>query len=737
MFLSALMDNLSDAFIATDMDLNIVHWNNAARVMYGWSSDEVLGRSIQEVIKTEYLDGDAGSALQQIMIDGVWINQVVQSRKDGGKISVHSTVSIMKSDTGQMVGLTAVNRDITEQKMSDERFRQTFESAPNAIILVNQKGDIVQVNSQVEKYFGYQPEELIGQSVDRLVPQRYSTVHPGHRTGFFSKPQVRPMGVGRDLYALRKDGSEFPVEIGLAPIITQDGTLVCATIVDITERIQADERFRLAVEAAPNAIIMVDQTGNIILVNSQVEKYFGYQRNELIGESIDRLVPQRYTDIHPEHRAGFFSSPKMRAMGVGRDLYALRKDGSEFPVEIGLAPIDTHGGMYVLSTIVDITERKRTEEETSRLNKELEAFAYSVSHDLRAPLRGIDGFSGMLADKYASVLDEKGVHYLSRIHANVKRMGQMIDDLLLLARMTSHDLRRENVNISTIANEILDELLSQTPGRSISFEVEEQIEDWCDTGLIRIVLQNLLGNAWKFTTKREDALIQFGRAPRDRFGKARRDEADRSRLHRRDYAGGAWGPSAALDDGPWRDEAPALARRDGEVWLLWHSDRTGRWELWARVHHGSDWGAPQRITARPEADKDPAVLADGTNLRVFWRRERIAPEYRSRTVDTGDVEALENLGRLRDRLHFTYDAAREDHDWYARDVAGLYLEPPPGTPDAVVEDVLERARSYVAPFCPATVRLVAIAARPPRSVDFFTDGFDADNPLVDDFEDDV
>jgi PAS domain-containing protein len=98
------------------------------------------------------------------------------------------------------------------------------------------------------------------------------------------------MGVGRDLYALRKDGSEFPVEIGLAPIITQDGTLVCATIVDITERIQADERFRLAVEAAPNAIIMVDQTGNIILVNSQVEKYFGYQRNELIGESIDRLV---------------------------------------------------------------------------------------------------------------------------------------------------------------------------------------------------------------------------------------------------------------------------------------------------------------------------------------------------------------------------------------------------------------------------------------------------------------
>ena len=518
MYLSTLMDNLSDAFIATDMNLNIVHWNNAAKVMYGWSSDEVLGRSIQEVIKTEYLKGDDESALQQIMIEGVWVDKVVQPRKDGGKISVYSTVSVMKNDKGQMVGLTAVNRDITEQKMSEERFRQAFESAPNAIILVNQNGAIVQVNSQVEKYFGYQSDELIGQSVDRLVPQRYSTGHPGHRAGFFSDPKVRPMGVGRDLYALRKDGSEFPVEIGLAPIITQEGTLVCATIVDITERIQADERFRLAVEAAPNAIIMVDQTGNIILVNSQVEKYFGYKRDELIGESIDRLVPQRFTEIHPKHRAGFFSSPQMRAMGVGRDLYALRKDGSEFPVEIGLAPIDTHDNMYVLATIVDITERKRTEEETSRLNKELEAFAYSVSHDLRAPLRGIDGFSGMLADKYASVLDERGAHYLSRIQANVKRMGQMIDDLLLLAQMTSHELQREKVNLSMIANEIMDELISQEPERNVNFEIEEQVEDWCDAGLIRIVLQNLLGNAWKFTARREDAVIQFGRAPKDRFG---------------------------------------------------------------------------------------------------------------------------------------------------------------------------------------------------------------------------
>jgi PAS domain S-box-containing protein len=398
LYLSSLVDNLSDAFIATDINFNITQWNKAAESMYGWRADEVLGHPIGDLIKTEYVEGDRVDAVQKITSAGIWSDKVFQNRKDGRKVFVFSTVSQVKSETGELLGLVAINRDITEQEL-------------------------------------------------------------------------------------------------------------------------AEERFRLAVESAPNAIIMVNQHGEIILLNSQTEKYFGYQRHELIGTSVDKLVPLRYTAIHPGHRADFLASPQMRNMGVGRDLYALRKDGSEFPVEIGLAPINTHEGTFVLATIVDITQRKKAEQDTHRLNKELEAFAYSVSHDLRAPLRGIDGFSSMLAQKYANNLDEQGVHYLSRIQANVHRMGQMIEDLLSLAKMTRHELKYETVNLSAMATEVLDELMLAEPGRTIKVEIEEQVETQCDVGLIRIVLQNLLGNSWKFTSKRDEALIQFGRAPRNKHGK--------------------------------------------------------------------------------------------------------------------------------------------------------------------------------------------------------------------------
>ncbi len=181
------------------------------------------------------------------------------------------------------------------------------------------------------------------------------------------QPEARPMGAGRDLYGLRVDGSEFPVEIGLKPIQTAHGTLVLSTVVDITERKRAEERFRLVIESTPNGIVMVDRQGKILLVNASIEKSFGYNRNELMGKPIEMLLPERFRNKHPEYRAEFMASPKTRPMGAGRDLFGLRKDGTEFPVEIGLNPIQTDQGILVLSPIVDITERKQIEKERLEL----------------------------------------------------------------------------------------------------------------------------------------------------------------------------------------------------------------------------------------------------------------------------------------------------------------------------------------------------------------------------------
>jgi protein-histidine pros-kinase len=251
---------------------------------------------------------------------------------------------------------------MADETIANDRFRLIVESAPNAMVLINHKGKIDLVNAETERLFGYSREELLGSNVEMLIPSRFTEKHPDYRNGFFSNPASRSMGIGRDLFALRKDGSEFPVEIGLNPIESPEGAMVLAAIIDITERKKAEERFRLVVESSPSGVILVDRTGRITLVNSQAERLFGYHRTELIGMLVDNLLPVRNHGKHPMFRNMFHEKPQVRSMGEGRELFALRKDGTEFPVEIGLNPIESPDGDLVLASVIDITERKKAVE---------------------------------------------------------------------------------------------------------------------------------------------------------------------------------------------------------------------------------------------------------------------------------------------------------------------------------------------------------------------------------------
>ena len=194
----------------------------------------------------------------------------------------------------------------------ERRFRQVVEAAPNAMVMIGRAGEIVMVNAQAERAFGYTRAELVGQPVEMLVPERFRARHPELRQTFFFDPKPRPMGAGRDLYGVRKDGSEFPVEIGLNPIETDEGTMVLSAIVDITQRKAAElalreseRRFRQVVEAAPNAMVMIGRAGEIVMVNAQAERAFGYMRAELAGpaggnaraRTISRSSPGAATDI--------------------------------------------------------------------------------------------------------------------------------------------------------------------------------------------------------------------------------------------------------------------------------------------------------------------------------------------------------------------------------------------------------------------------------------------------------
>lgn len=321
------------------------------------------------------------------------------------------------------------------RRTEDVRLRAAVESAPSGLLMVDPDGRIVLVNREVERLFGYPREELLGRHVELIVPEAARDSHVRFREEFLQDPSVRAMGVGRDLHGLRKDGRKVPLEIGLTPVVTSEGMFVLSSIVDISARKRAEEHFRAAVESSPAGMVMVDEKGKILLVNREVERLFGYDREELIGSPISTLVPERFRDRHPGYRKAFLDDPRARAMGAGRDLFGLRKDGTEVPVEIGLNPITTESGMLVLASIVDISRRKQEDAQREKLearlrqSQKMEAvgrLAGGIAHDFNNILGAIQGYAELLEDGRTSRQDREDLAELLRFVDRGKTLVERI-----------------------------------------------------------------------------------------------------------------------------------------------------------------------------------------------------------------------------------------------------------------------------------------------------------------------
>jgi PAS domain S-box-containing protein len=383
------------AIFMLDSRGRVATWNSGAERFKGYPAADIIGKDFSCFYTAEDIAAD--KPRRELAIaerDGRLEDEGWRVRRDGSRFWANVIITSLRDRSGQLIGFGKVTRDISERRKATEQFRLAIEAAPTGMLMMDREGKIVLVNAQVEKLFGYQRDELLGREIEMLVPERFRARHPNFRVSFLGDPKARAMGMGRELYGLRKDGTEVPVEIGLNPLQTSEGDFVLSSVVDITERKRSVEQFRLAIEAAPTGMLMMDRGGRIVLVNAQVERLFGYQRDELLGREIEMLVPERFRAHHPEFRKVFFGEPKARAMGGGRELYGLRKDGSEVPVEIGLNPLQTSEGEFVLSSVVDITERKRADREREdllgqlrTLNSELEQRVRDRTSELSATLR--------------------------------------------------------------------------------------------------------------------------------------------------------------------------------------------------------------------------------------------------------------------------------------------------------------------------------------------------------------
>jgi len=411
---------------------------------------------------------------------------------------------------------------------ADAKFYRLLESAPDAIVIAAGDGRIALVNAQAERLFGYPRDEMIGQLVEMLIPERFRAAHPAHRDNYFRHARPRPMGAGLELYGRRRDGTQFPVEISLSPLETETGIMAISAIRDISARRSAEAKFRALLESAPDAMVIVEGSGRIAIVNAQTEQMFGYRRDELLGQPVELLVPLPFRGRHEHHRQTYVAAAHARPMGAGLELFAVRKDGTQFPVEISLSPLETEEGLLVASAIRDISARKRAEAERDRLlqertahaeaNRVKDEFLATLSHELRTPLNAILGWTSLLLKEPG--FEGRTRHALETVLRNARAQTQLVEDLLDLSRVVTGKLTIEAqpVDLAELVSGAIDVVRPAADAKGVTIAVEASLTSYLTLGdedRLRQAVWNVLANAVKFTPAGGAITVRLDRGERN------------------------------------------------------------------------------------------------------------------------------------------------------------------------------------------------------------------------------
>jgi PAS domain S-box-containing protein len=420
--------------------------------------------------------------------------------------------------------------------ISEAKYRGLLEAAPDAMVVVNEGGAIVLVNVQAEKQFGYPRDELIGRKVTEIIPTGFAERLIADDSRSTAEALDQHIGTGIELVALRKDGGEFPIEIMLSPLRSDDGVLVTAAIRDISTRKAAEElmkraeqRYRGLLEAAPDAMVVVSQRGEIVLVNVQAEKQFGYNRDELIGRKVVDIIPAGFAERLVADKLRSPAEALAQVIGTGIELIARRKDGGEFPIEIMLSPLESADGILVTAAIRDITVRKAAEAdlmkiaELKRSNEELSQFAYIASHDLQEPLRMVSSYTQLLAQRYAGRLDADADEFIAFAVDGATRMQRLIQDLLAYSRIGTERMEVRQISSQTALDRALANLGGAIEESGVRITNDPLPTLPADKTQLIQLFQNLIGNAIKYRGASDPKVHISARETRGRWQFSIRD----------------------------------------------------------------------------------------------------------------------------------------------------------------------------------------------------------------------
>ena len=363
------------AIYLMDADGQIVSWNAGAERIKGYAADEIIGRNYSCFFPAEDVAQDRpADVLRMTEASGRYEEQGMRVRKNGSQFLASVTITALRDPAGALRGFSEFSHDLSESKEAGAKYRGLLEAAPDAMVVVNQAGEIVLLNLQAEKQFGYHRDELLGQLVTNIIPDGFAERLLADDLRSDEDALAQQIGTGIELTGLRRDGTEFPIEIMLSPLESAEGILVTAAIRNISARkaaethlAQMEGRYRGLLEAAPDAMVVVDQAGEIVLLNLQAEKQFGYSRDELVGQLVTNIIPDGFAErlIADDLRSA--ADALAQQIGTGIELSGRRKDGSEFPIEIMLSPLDSAEGVLVTAAIRNISVRKAAERYLARM----------------------------------------------------------------------------------------------------------------------------------------------------------------------------------------------------------------------------------------------------------------------------------------------------------------------------------------------------------------------------------